>query len=308
MSNKNIFLVTGGKGLLGTRLVSLLNAKVAGCHIIVVDKDKTKAPWEDKTNIEVIISDLCDEKLWDELPNTITHVFHLAANIPWKASEKNKTSIRNDNILPLTHLIEHSNKWKNLKQVIFSSSISLYVQSRSPIDEKATTNPNDIYAASKLDGEKMLMHLALRGVKVVALRYSSLYAVGQHQGTVLPTMINTALSKKEIVVHGDGNRTQDFLYCEDAANANILAYEKKAQGSFNIGSGVAVTMTQPEETIKKIFMNNTAKVIHITKESCQTIGYNIDISKAKQELGYNPGFQIESGLLKLKEEMEGVKI
>ena len=73
---------------------------------------------------------------------------------------------------------------------------------------------------------------------------------------------------------------------------------------------MAVTMTYLAESINRIFTNNTAKVTYINENesSGEDLGYNIDISKARHELGYNPMFQLEDGLLKLKEEMEGIKV
>jgi nucleoside-diphosphate-sugar epimerase len=116
-------------------------------------------------------------------------------------------------------------------------------------------------------------------------------------------MVHGAIQKKEIVVYGEGKRTQDFLHVKDAALANLLAYEKEARGVFNIASGISITMQSLAQTINEIFIQNEAKIIRLSSKEDDDPGFKVDISKAIQELNYQPSFQIREGLLKLKEEM-----
>jgi UDP-glucose 4-epimerase len=253
--------------------------------------------------VQCLYGDLNDPKLWAALPKTITHVFHLAAVIPRVEVERKRASIAKDNLLPLLHLIEFSRAWPNLQQVIFSSTISVYAKTGIPLTEDSLKGPSDFYGASKLAGEHLLHCLESDGIRVVHLRYSSLYGYGQYQGTVLPLMVHGAIQKREIVVYGEGKRTQDFLHVKDAALANFLAYEKEARGVFNIASGISITMQSLAETINDIFIQNEAKIIRLSSKEDDDPGFKVDISKAKQELNYQPSFQIREGLLKLKEEM-----
>ncbi len=300
-------MITGGHGLLGSRLVSLLIQRTPNAHIIVVSRDDRKAPWKTSSNVQQIYGDLRDANLWVKLPSDITHVFYLAASIPWKSEDKNKAKIVTDNLVPLAYLIEYSQRWPNLKQVIFSSSISVYTHTRLLLNENSLQSPVDIYGASKLAGEMVLLCLEFRGIRVVSLRYSSLYAYGQYEGTVLPIMVKRAIERKPILVYGNGLRTQDFLHCDDASNANIMAYKKQAQGVFNIGSGESVSMTELAQTISKLFTNGTAKIVYVPEKMEHDPGFRIDISKARQELDYRPLIQIEKGLQKFKKEMKSLK-
>jgi UDP-glucose 4-epimerase len=303
MGHKNTLLVTGAFGFLGSYLGLILRERFDEGKILAVGRTPTDACWKGSSKVQCLYGDLNDPKLWVALPKTITHVFHLAAVIPRVEEERKRASIAKDNLLPLLHLIEFSRAWPNLQQVIFSSTISVYAKTGLPLTEDCLKGPSDFYGASKLAGEHVLHCLESDGVRVVHLRYSSLYGYGQYQGTVLPLMIHGAIQKREIVVYGEGKRTQDFLHVGDAALANLLAYGKQARGIFNIASGISVTMQSLAQTINEIFIQNEARIISLSsKEDCDP-GFKVDISKARKELNFQPSFQIREGLLKLKEEM-----
>jgi nucleoside-diphosphate-sugar epimerase len=303
MRHQNTLLVTGAFGFLGSCLGPILMERIDEGQILAVGRTPSNAHWIGSSKVQFIVGDLNDPKLWAALPKTITHVFHLAAVIPRAEEERKRASIAKDNLLPLLHLIEFSRAWPNLQQVIFSSTISVYAKTGLRLTEDSLKGPPDFYGASKLAGEHLLHCLESDGVRVVHLRYSSLYGYGQYQGTVLPVMVNKAIQGEEIPVYGEGKRTQDFLYVEDAAVAIVLAYEKQARGVFNIGSGISISMRTLAEMVSRIFANNMVKIIFSPDEGNLDPGFKVDISKAKRELNYDPSFKVKDGLLRLKREM-----
>jgi UDP-glucose 4-epimerase len=303
---QSVILVTGGYGLLGSRVIPFLAQNIHDCQIIVVGREGRQGHWKSQ-NVKALNGDLRDENLWAGLPDTITHVVHLAAVIPWKAEEKYKASVVTDNLLPLANLLEHGQRWPNLQQIIYSSSISVYAQTAEFLDEDSPKLPANLYGAAKLAGEELLRCLEARGVRVVSLRLSSLYADGQYEGTVLPIMVKRALHKQDILIFGDGTRTQDFLHCEDAARAILLSFQKEAQGVFNVGTGNPITMTVLAQTISRVFADGKANIIYQPAKADNDSGIKLDISRARRGLNYEPLIQLEKGLEKLKKEMESIK-
>ena len=282
------FLVTGALGLVGSRLVPLLARQFPDSRIISVHRSGGNPSRSRDIRAEIVCGDLRQWSLWKALPTTITCVFHLAAVIPWSNSERQRAAVVGDNLLPLANLIEISQSWPDLKQVVFSSSVALYGATEELVTEDSLKKPTDLYGGCKLAGEDLLLCLQSYGTRVACLRYSSIYGFGQYPGSVLPTMVTGAITSGEIQVYGTGKRTQDFVHCDDTANANLLAYQKKAHGAFNIGSGIPTSMTELAETINHVFTNRTAKIIYKHDRSEDPPGIRIDISKAKHELGYSP--------------------
>ena len=297
------FLVTGGGGYLGVRFVPLLVERVPGCRIIAISRRE----WPKNARascIEVLHGDLRDSRIWEELPSSITHVFHLAATIPRKPEDKRTASVVTDNVGPVALLADFARRWPNLKQIIYSSSVSVYEQSNEPLKEDSPQRPADSYGASKLAGEVLLRSAESTGVATAALRFSSIYGYGQYPGTVLPLMIRRALDAQEIVVFGDGSRRQDFLHRDDAAGALLLAFQTQARGAFNIGSGVSTSMLDLAEAINRVFTLGTAKVLRQANVELNANGIVLDVTKATQNLGYRASVDLESGLRCIKNEME----
>ena len=296
-----MLVVTGAAGLLGSYLIQLLEAHNEATRIIALVRQKDAAKqWGDSSRITVVEGDLRDATTWEQLPATVTHIFHTAATIERTPGLRWQARQVSDNLIPLGHLLEHSRRWAMPRQIIYSSSVSVYGQTHERLTEQSATKPDDPYAAGKLAGEDLLSAARAQGVTVTCLRYSSLYGVGMYPGTVLPRMVHQALEDDQITVHGRGRRRQDFLHASDAATANLLAYLRNADGIFNIGSGVSISMVQLASHIARVFTNNSTRVVFADEQSEGGGGFELEISKAERELGYRPRYQIEAGLLNLR--------
>lgn len=298
-----IILVTGAYGLLGSRVVSCLAQNIPDCRIIATGRTENQIHGKDP-NVSAIFGDLREQQIWASLPDTITHVVHLAASIPWKAEDRYKSSLVTDNLLPLAHLIEHSQRWPNLQQIIYSSSVSVYAPTRQHLTEDSPREPANLYGAVKLAGEGLLHCMEARGIHTVSLRLSSLCAYGQHEGTVLPIIVGRARQKQPLLIFGDGSRTQDFLHCEDAARAILLSFQKQAHGVYNVGAGIPVSMAELAQTVSRVFAGGMAQIVFQPEKPDNDPSIKLDISKARRELDYQPVIQLESGLRKLKLELD----
>ncbi len=300
-----LILVTGAAGLLGSRVVPSLLQNIPDSRIISVTRNQNVETNDPRT--QVVRGDLRAEQLWASLPTGITQVIHLASVIPRQAEEKNSASLLRDNLLPLQYLLDHSRRWPNLEQIIYSSSVSVYGQSREFLVEESLKQPADMYGTSKLAGEELLESFVARGVAVVSLRLSSLYAYGQYQGTVLPLMINRARRKLPLLLFGDGMRTQDFLHCDDAARAILLSFQKRARGVYNVGAGIPITMAELARTVSHVFTDDTAEIVFERDRKDSDFGLKLDIGKARRELDYQPLIPLKSGLEQIKQELNAVK-
>ena len=301
-AGQQTILVTGAAGLLGSQVVPLLSRNVPDCRIIAVSRREDYVSHDPR--VEVIYGDLRDKQLWTRFPDTITNVIHLAAMIPWRPEQKSQPSVVQDNLLPISNLTAYSQRWPNLQQVIYSSSISVYEPTNELLNEHSPTRPESLYGVAKLCGEELLHCLNVKNVRTVSLRFSSLYGRGQYEGTVLPLMVKRAQQGQDILVFGDGTRTQDFLHCEDAANAVLLALQPGKRGVYNIGSGTPTTMSELAQKISRVFSEGKAKILYQPERADGNASIKLDISKASDELNYQPQISLECGLRKLEQEME----
>lgn len=301
-SHDRIILVTGAAGFLGMFLLTVLLDTFPESQIIAVTRTDSYLPFADKRLLRVH-GDLTYRHTWSLIPATVTHVCHLAANIPWTGSSKRDSDVAADNILPMMNLVEETTRWPSLEQIIYSSSVSVYEPTSKILTEESPTNPNTVYGRAKLLSENKLSSLNDRDVRVASLRFSSIYGYGQYPVTVLPIMVNRALANDPITVFGDGKRTQDFVHRSDAARAICLAIETRANGAFNIGSGTATTMHELAQVVNNVFASGQSSIVFSNDRIDTDPGIKLDISKARAELNYEPAVQLEQGLRQLKREI-----
>ena len=276
-------LVTGSAGLLGSRLLPLLAQSIPNARIIATTRSSTKTTTA-TPGVAYVRADLRELSFWQSLPTTITHVFYLAAVIPWKPEDRARPKLMSENISPVLNLLEMISEWPQLKQIIYSSSISVYSPTTTFITERSRCDPPTIYGKSKLIGENLLATFP----HSVSLRLSSIYGPDQFAGTVLPIMVKRARDKEPLIVFGDGSRTQDFIHVDDAARACLLCLQKGATGVYNVGSGVPVTMTELAQTVSEVFAEGTSQIIFRPEQTDTDQGMRIDISKIRSELNYQP--------------------
>lgn len=305
-SLENVFLVTGASGLLGSRVVPFLLRHIPDCRILAAVRNEKKVSTNDP-RVTVVFGDLRDEQFWANLPTYITHVVHLASVIPRRPEEKTNPTLRRDNVSPFQHLLEHSRRWPNLEQIIYSSSVSVYGPALEFLVEESPKHPADMYGTSKLAGEELLESFGARGVAAVSLRLSSLYAHGMYQGTVMPLMINRARQKQPLLLFGDGLRTQDFLHCDDAARAILLSFQKRARGVYNVGAGIPTTMVELARAVSHVFTDDRAEIVFDRDRQDTDSGLKLDISKARRQLNYEPLIPLQQGLEQIKQEMNAEK-
>jgi dTDP-L-rhamnose 4-epimerase len=119
-----------------------------------------------------------------------------------------------------------------------------------PIAEDTPLRINGVYALSKYYEERLTLSLGNEwGIPSVALRYMLTY--GPRQSIFNPyTGICSIFSTRLLngvppVLYEDGQQTRDFVFVEDVAAANVQVLENDAAngGVFNVGTGVATTVS-----------------------------------------------------------------
>ena len=278
-------LIIGSSGFIGSHLKNeLINEKI---DILQSSSSERKG---------VIKLDITNKRDFDEIPKDVEVIFNLGAFIPLDDNIKNAEKCLEVNSIGILNILEFCRK-KDIK-LINSSSASVYGNPiKFPVKEDDVINPINYYGISKRVAELYCdMFRNKHGLKCISLRYSSVYGDGQRDNTVLPFFIKNVRDSKNLMVFGNGNRFQDFVYVKDVVNANVKALRSNHSGVYNIGSGKATKMIDLANLIIKKFSDNNLKVLFdnhkIDKSPCMLL----DISKAEADLGYNVRYNLEEGL------------
>jgi UDP-glucose 4-epimerase len=298
--DRDVIVVTGAGGFLGSRVVPLVRRQAAHALIIAVMR-RQRGRARDLPGVELIHGDLRLPAVWRRLPRTVTHLIHLAAAIP-RDRDANQSGVVLDNVAPIARLLHASLQWTNLRHVVYASSVSVYAPGREALRESSAKAPASLYGAAKLAGEQLLEPLAARGVGVAALRYSSIYGAGQDPRTVLPLFADRA--RRGLPLHVfNGRRTQDFLHVDDAARATWLACRRAGRGAFNVGSGRPVSMSVLAREILETFGRSTAsRIVEETDAAKDDAGIRMDVGRARRTLGFRARIGLRDGLKRLARE------
>ena len=165
-------LITGGAGSVGRQLAGMFLAE--GRNVRIFDlpfMDFTGL--EGQPDVEVLKGDITDKESVNEAVRDVGGILHLAALLP-PTSERNRDKTFAVNVEGTRSIVETLESQGSKATLVFTSSISTYGDTSkepSPITITQPQNAIDIYAESKIAGEKILNE---SGVNFVILRIASI--------------------------------------------------------------------------------------------------------------------------------------
>jgi UDP-glucose 4-epimerase len=292
-------LIVGGAGFVGSHLADRLITE--GYSVAIVDNLSSGVKKNVNNKARFYKIDICNSEISDifekEKPKI---VFHLAAQIDLRRSVENPIEDANINILGSLNVLDNCIKYKIEKIVFASSGGAIYGDADIiPTPEDYPEYPLSPYGINKLTVEKYLnYYYKIFGLPFVSLRFSNIYGPRQNskgEAGVVAIFCDKMLSKKQPIIYGNGEQTRDFVYVEDVVDALVLAINSKKIGIFNIGSTKETDINTIFEKIRKI-MNSACEEVHIPAKIGEQKRSCLDCHRAKNELGWEPKYNLEKGL------------
>lgn len=206
------------------------------------------------------------------------------------------------NGLGLLNLLEAAREHGVQKVIFASSGGAVYGEQESfPADENHSTNPASPYGITKLLGDKYLQfYQDTYGIDFVSLRYANVYGPRQNphgEAGVVAIFAKKLLQGEVPVINGDGLQTRDYVFVEDVVQANVLALEEKAQGIFNIGTGVETNVVELYQILCQALGVDKAPQHGPAKAGEQSRSV-ITAAKIQKELGWPTPNTLLEGLTK----------
>ena len=302
-------LVTGGAGFIGSHLCEQL--LVAGHSVWAFDNlDTFYDPAIKRRNLqelqgtarlfEFVQGDLLDRRALDELFGGVRfdQVIHLAARAGVRPSLEEPALYQRVNVEGTTNLLEAA-RLNGVRKVVLASSSSVYgVNAKVPFAERDPIfTPISPYAASKLACEALgHVYHHVYGLDVIMLRFFTVYGPRQRPDLAIHKFARLIREGRPIPVFGDGSSARDFTYITDILQG-IMACTRQDFGYeiFNLGESEVVRLDRLIEVLE----NALGKKAIIDRRPPQPGDVPItfaDISKARQQLGYQPQVKIERGM------------
>ena len=290
-------LVTGGTGLIGRQVVSLLVD--AGAVVTLVSLDNFRV--NDKA--EHIHGDLTSYDFCKEITRGQDSVFHLAGvKGSIEVTKTKPASFFVPLLMMNTNLLEAC-RVNEVGKVVYTSSIGAYASAEVFREkENFEGEPMDMYPGwakrmAEMQIQTYRIQYNLNNFAVV--RPCNVYGPGDNfdpeNAMVIPSLMQRIFrGENPVVVWGDGSAVRDFAYSRDVAEGVILAlFYGTGSGFVNLGSGQGYTVKELVETLHRFIKFNYR---FDTSKSSGFPRRVMDISLAKKLIHYNPTTSLEDGL------------
>jgi len=227
-------------------------------------------------------------------PNYIVHLAAMPlANLAVEDPEEAVDAILSGTI----NVLHQSRDLPGLKRLVYVSSSMVYGDFvRVPAHEDDPKDPKEVYGSLKLSGELLVKSFGrLYGIEYSIVRPSAVYGPTDNNRRVLGIFLERALKGEELVVKG-ATQSLDFTFVEDAARGIVCAtlHERGASGIFNITRGQGRTIKEAAEIVASLVPGTRIRV-ESADERMPSRG-ELDISRARKEIGFEPRVNLEQGL------------
>ena len=239
MNKKENILVTGGAGYIGSHIVELLIKTKS--NIIIIDNLVTGHKKLLNKKAKFIKEDIKNKTLITKIINDyeISSIIHLAGSLNVSEAEKNKKKYYKNNVEGTLNLIKAC-KNSFVKNIIFSSSCSVYGNVKGSVNEKMKPNPQSYYALTKYKAEEIIKKFSKKyNYKYGILRYFNVAGaspsgkIGEIEtshGHLIKNIAIQSLKKKPVInIYGndyktkDGTCVRDYIHVSDLATIHIMA-------------------------------------------------------------------------------------
>jgi len=323
-----MILVTGGAGFIGANFVLEWLATV-GTPVINLDKLTYAGNLGNLAGLRgdarhiFVKGDINDRErvaslLKQHQPEAIVH---LAAESHVDRSIHAPADFVQTNITGTFSLLEEARAyWSGLAEPAKARFRFLHVStdevygSLAPADpafnEETTYAPNSPYAASKAASDHLVRaYHHTYGLPTITTNCSNNYGPLQFPEKLIPLMIRNACEQKPLPVYGDGQQVRDWLHVTDHCSGIRTTLHKGRIGqTYNIGGNSEKTNLEVINILCAILDEKRpqtaphARLISYVKDRPgHDRRYAINASKMKNELGWTPSVQFETGLRKTVE-------
>ncbi len=298
-------LVTGGAGFIGSHLCDYLLEK--GHEVIAVDNlitgsKKNIEHLANNPNFKFIEKDIVKDEI-EENPEIIFHLASPASPIDYQENPEETLLVNSVGTLNMLNLAKKTNA-----KILIASTSEIYGDPKeNPQKETYWGNANSFGPRACYDESKRFAEAATyvflnkHGVDARIIRIFNTYGprMQKDDGRVISNFINQCLRSEPITIYGDGSQTRSFCYVSDMIEGIYKAmFNENTKGEiFNLGNPEEYSMLELSTKIKEM-TNSGQEVVYKPLPEDDPKQRRPDITKAKEELGWEPKVSVNEGLQK----------
>ncbi|MGI5841039.1 MAG: dTDP-glucose 4,6-dehydratase [Patescibacteria group bacterium] len=300
-------LITGGLGFIGSNFIRRWMKNHPGDQIVNLDKVTYAAnpvslnDLESNSDYTFIKGDICDPVVVEEAMNGVNIVVHFAAESHVDRSIDDPTLFVKTNVLGTYILLQSAlnNKISRFHHVSTDEVFgSITLDSGDQFRESTPYNPSSPYSASKASSDHFVRAFAKTfKLPITISNCSNNYGPYQNPEKFIPRMITNLLDGKKVPVYGQGLNLRDWLYVDDHCSAIETVIMKGKIGETYCVGGLkgGESNIKIVKTVLKILNLDESWIEYVPDRPAHD-NYSVDWTKINQDLGWQPSFDLESGL------------
>jgi dTDP-glucose 4,6-dehydratase len=134
-------------------------------------------------------------------------------------------------------------------------------------------------------------------VPVSVTRCSNNYGPYQFPEKVIPLFVTNLLDGGTVPLYGDGRNVRDWLHVEDHCRGIELVRAGGRPGEvYNIGGGTELSNKELTALLVEAVGADWSSVRQVEDRKGHDLRYSVDITKIRDELGYEPRVPFTDGL------------
>lgn len=239
---KQVFLITGAAGFIGSHLVDHLLSQeheVWGVDNLITGNTNNLTQARNNPNFHFIHADVTQapdlylpENFYIKIPNQqLNSIYHLAsiASPPLYQQYPRETYLVN--VVATDALLEFIKDHSPATKFIYASTSEVYGDPLEHPQKESywgNVNPNgdrSCYDESKRMGETVCGVFTKKyGIDTRIARIFNTYGprMDTNDGRIIPNFITQALSTKKLTIYGDGSQTRSFCYIDDTIKGLVI--------------------------------------------------------------------------------------
>jgi dTDP-glucose 4,6-dehydratase len=170
--------------------------------------------------------------------------------------------------------------------------------------------PRGVYDEAKRYAEALAMaYHRQQGVDTHIARIFNTYGprMRPHDGRAIPTFVRQALAGTPLTVFGRGEQTRSFCYVTDLIEGFLRLIESDYHRPVNLGNPSEFTIQELAEVVLRL-TGSASPIVHEALPEDDPMVRRPDISLARDLLGWEPTVELEEGLTRTLEAMDGLRV
>ena len=295
-------LVTGGSGFIGSHLCDRLISE--GNDVLCVDNFYSST----RENVAHLLNhprfELLRHDITFPLYVEVDEIYHLACpaspvHYQRDPVQTTKTAVHGSiNMLGLAK--------RTGAKVLLTSTSEVYgdplvhPQSEDYWGNVNPIGPRACYDEGKRAAETLFFdYWRQHNLEIKVVRLFNTYGPRMHpqDGRVVSNFVMSALTGSPITLYGDGSQTRSFCYVDDLIDGLVAMMKTDASttGPINLGNSGEFTVKELAEIIvKKISTTSPMEIRPLPQDD--PVRRQPDITRAKQQLGWEPTIPLDQGL------------